>query len=110
MWCGGCYGKFEHVNIAVQNSTLVARAEANHASRFFKCTWTALFKEWKEYGFGATFTVGGGKCLCLILFFCVRADPWGVDEECLKWIVVRSLQLSNVGLHPPDSFSNLDRK
>lgn len=50
--------KFEHVNIAVQNSTLVARTKASHASRFCIHTWTALFKEQKEHGSGATFMVG----------------------------------------------------
>lgn len=102
MWCGGCYGKFEHVNIVVQNSTLVARAEASHASRFFKCTWTVLFKEWKQYGSGATVMVGKKKekCLCLILFFCVCRSLgclWGVSEMDCSML---SLQLSNMGLHP----------
>lgn len=78
------------MNIAVQNSTLVARAEASHASRFFKRTWTALFKEQKEYGSGATFIVGKKAPLSNPPFF-VCVGPWGVDEEYPKWIAVCSL-------------------
>lgn len=79
MWCGGCYGKFEHENIAVQNSILVARAEASHASRFFKNTWIALLNQWKKYGSGATFMVRIKKSA----FVCVCRSPgywWRVPK------------------------------